>query len=292
MTRRDLLADAVARLAAAGVEDARRSAEWMLEDVLGLDAAARPLLLGRPDEGVSPDAAVAFEKMVARRAGREPVQYVLGHTNFFGLHLAVSPAVLIPRPETEEVAEEALRRLEGTATPWVLDVGTGSGAIALAVKHTRPDAEVFGCDTSTDALEVAAANAERLGLEVAFAPADLLDPSFAHDLPPAFDLVVSNPPYVPASEREGLQPEVRDWEPDAALYVPADDPLLFYRALAALAPTLLKPGGHLVVETHADHGAAVCELFASAGLAGATLTRDMAGHDRIVAAVFVPPEPA
>jgi release factor glutamine methyltransferase len=221
---------------------------------------------------------------VERRAAGEPVQYIIGRVAFRGLTLDVTPAVLIPRPETEEVAGELLRRLEGRPEPWVLDVGTGSGAIALAVKQERPDAEVFACDVSPDALDVAAGNAERLGLDVAFAPADALAPGFPAGRPGAFDAVVSNPPYVPETERAGLQREVRDWEPPGALFVPGDDPLLFYRALATAALEMLKPGGVIVVETHADHGDAVRALFVAAGLENATLSRDLAGRDRIVAA--------
>src|SRR5690606_1734301 len=222
--------------------------------------------------------------LLARRLRGEPLQYVLGHADFFGLRLRVTPAVLIPRPETEEVAEEALRRLDGRETPWVLDVGTGSGALALALKHRRPDAEVFACDVSEAALAVAADNAKRLGLAVTFIESDVLDAAFTRAAPPAFDLVVSNPPYVPEAERDDLAAEVRDHEPDEALFVPSEDPLLFYRALAARAPDLLKPGGWLVVAPHAEHGEAVRDCFGGVGLEGATLRRDLAGRPRIVSA--------
>ena len=166
---------------------------------------------------------------------------MLGHADFYGLRLSVSPDVLIPRPETEELVEEALRRIAGVEAPTVLDVGTGSGAVALALAHERPTATVFAADVSAEALAVARANAERLGLDVAFVRADALGPHFTRDVPPAFDLVVSNPPYVPAGERAGLQPEVRDWEPGLALFVPDADPLRFYRALAGHAGALLAP---------------------------------------------------
>ena len=278
MTRRALLDLAVARLEAAGIDGPRRTAEWMLEEATG---ATRVAILARPEAPVEADAEAAFHEMLARRLEREPVQYVLGHADFYGLRLAVTPAVLIPRPETEEVVEEALRRVRGHERPWVLDVGTGSGAVALAVKHARPDAEVFSVDVSPDALAVAAANAERLGLDVTFVLGDALRPQLAADVPPTFDLVVSNPPYVPASEGAGLEPEVRDWEPVLALFVADADPLRFYRALAGHAGALLKPGGWLVAETHADHGAGVCALFAEAGLADCAILPDLAGRDRI-----------
>ncbi|HEX8297870.1 MAG TPA: peptide chain release factor N(5)-glutamine methyltransferase [Rubricoccaceae bacterium] len=281
MTRRALLDHATARLDAAGVDGARRAAEWMLEETTG---ATRIALVSQPDAPVESSAAALFERMVQRRLAREPVQYVLGHADFYGLRLTVTPSVLIPRPETEEVVEEALRRIRGQERPWVLDVGTGSGAIALAIKHERPDAEVFAVDVSPEALAVASGNAARLGLAVTFICADALRPQFAADVPPTFTLLVSNPPYVPASERDGLEPEVRDHEPALALFVDDADPLQFYRALAGHAGALLVLGGWLAVETHADHGPAVRDLFAEAGLNGAEIRPDLAGRDRIALA--------
>ncbi len=279
LTLRALLADAADRLARSGVDSPRRTAEWIVEEVTGADRAA----LYR-DAAAEPADAARVRELVARRAAGEPVQYVLGHADFFGLRLAVSPDVLIPRPETEELVEHALGLVAGIASPVVLDIGTGSGAIALAVKHARPDAVVVAADVSADALAVARANAAALGLEVGFVHADALAPSFADGVAPAVDLLVSNPPYVPAAERDALQREVRDHEPALALFVPDADPLRPYRALAGHAGRLLAPGGALAVETHADHGAAVAALFREAGLADVALHRDLAGRDRIVTA--------
>ena len=281
MTRRALLDDAVARLTEAGIDDPRRTAEWIVEDVTG---ATRAVLYARAEALAEPEEVARVARAVERRAAGEPVQYVLGHADFYGRRLAVSPAVLVPRPETEAVVEEALRRIRPVEAPWVLDVGTGSGAIALTVAAERPDAEVFAADVSPDARAVAAGNADRLGLGVTFVQADALRPSFADEVPPAFDLVISNPPYVPDAERPGLQREVRDHEPGLALFVPDDDPLVFYRALAGHAERLLRPGGWLVAETHADHGAAVAHLWAGAGLADAAILPDLARRDRIAIA--------
>ncbi len=281
MTRRDLLDAAVARLSDAGVEDARRTAEWIVEHATG---ARRVDLYARPDLVLEPAEAALADRLVDRRATGEPVQYVIGSADFYGLRLAVTPAVLIPRPETESVAEHALGLVRDLEAPCVLDVGTGSGAVALAVKSERPEAQVFAVDVSPAALAVAAGNAEELGLDVTFVEADALRPSFADGVPPLFSLVVSNPPYVPDAERAGLQREVRDHEPGTALFVPDADPLVFYRALAGHAGRLLAPGGWLVAETHADHGRAVAALWAEAGLEGAEIRPDLAGRDRIAVA--------
>ena len=281
VTRRTLLDAAVARLDAAGVDDPRRNAEWIVEDVTG---ARRVDLYARPDVVVEPGEAALVDQMLARRAAGEPVQYVLGSADFYGLTLAVTPAVLIPRPETETVVEHALSRVADIEAPWVLDVGTGSGAIALAVKHQRPDAQVFAADVSPAALAVAAGNAERLGLDVTFVEADALRPAFADHVPPAFALLISNPPYVPASEAPTLQRELAH-EPDTALFVPDHDPLVFYRALAGHAERLLRPGGVLVAETHADFGRQVAALWTGAGLADVALMPDLAGRDRVAVGV-------
>ena len=278
MTLRSLLDAAASRLAAAGVEEARRTAEWIVEHATGTRRLDR---CARPETAVDAARAAEVERMVARRVAGEPVQYVLGEADFYGLTLTVTPDVLIPRPETETVVEHALARIAGVAAPWVLDVGTGSGAIALAIAHQRPDAVVVAADVSPAALAVAAGNAERLGLDVTWVQADALRPAFADGVAPTFTLLVSNPPYVPAAEAPHLQREVRDHEPGTALFVPDADPLLFYRALAGHAERLLTPDGWLVAETHADFGPAVARLWAEAGLLETAIEPDLAGRDRI-----------
>jgi release factor glutamine methyltransferase len=283
MTRLALLNDAIARLEQAAIEDARRNAEWLLEDVLGV---SRAMLYAHPEADVSDGERLHLEALLVRRLRREPLQYVLGHAEFFGLRLRVTPAVLIPRPETEEVVEVALQRIDGIAAPWILDIGTGSGAIALALKHRHSSAEVFACDVSEEALAVAAENAEQLDLALTFVHTDLFDATFARDVTPTFHLVISNPPYVPETERATLQPEVRDHEPATALFVPGEDPLRFYHRLVELAPTLLKPGGFMIVETHADHGFTVRDLFRGAGFSEATVQADLSGRPRIVTARY------
>lgn len=276
--RRALLAEAEQRLAEAGVENARRNAEWMLEGALGLD---RTSLLANLGEPVTEEERAAFEVMMERRLNREPLQYVVGHADFYGLRLRVTPAVLIPRPETEEVVETALGHLEDLASPWILDMGTGSGAIALALKHERPDAEVFACDNSEDALAVAAENAERLALDVSFIHADALTPAFAEGVPACFDALVANPPYVPDEEAATLEPEVRDYEPSTALFT-GEDPLLHYRAITGHASRVLKPGGLILFETHADYADDVRDLLDESGYADTAVKTDLSDRPRIV----------
>jgi len=278
ITRRALLDSAIERLEAAGVEDARKNAEWMLEEATGVNRAG---LLAHPDEGLTTEERKAFEGMMARRLRREPLQYVIGHTDFFGLRLRITPSVLIPRPETEELTEEAIRRLDEIDAPWVLDIGTGSGAIALALKHARPDAEIFACDLSERALSIASANADRLSLPITLIHTDVLAPSFADGVPSCFDLIVSNPPYIPASEEESLQPEVRDFEPPEALFA-GDDPLRFYRSITGHAERLLKKRGLVMVEVHADFADDVQGLLETSGFEDTGRRRDLAGRDRIV----------
>jgi release factor glutamine methyltransferase len=276
-TRQALLRSAIERLAAAGIEEASRNAEWLMEDVLEIDRAQ---LIAYPEEPVPEDQESRFEDLLARRLQREPLQYVLGYADFFGLRLKVTPAVLIPRPETEEVVEEALRLIDELDEPWVLDVGTGSGAIALAVQSQRLDAAVIASDISEAALALAAENAREIGLDVTFMHGDALNPDFVNGVPVCFDLVVSNPPYVPSYERASLQPEVRDHEPAQALFTDGE-PLVFYRAITTHASSVLKPGGHLVFETHTDHAHGVLDVMEVAGFVDTEVKRDLAGNWRM-----------
>ena len=218
-----------------------------------------------------------LDRLVARRELREPLAYVLGEWGFRRLTLNVDARVLVPRPETEIVVERCLARIEGIAEPRVLDVGTGSGAIALAIADEAPGARVTAIDASQDALEVARENAARTGLSVELVHHDLF-----HGLPEGpWDLVVSNPPYVREDEIETLEPEVRDWEPRAALVGEgATD------AVARGALSVLRPGGALVLETAEGDAGRVHGLLAGLGYADVRTTKDLAGRDRVVEGVL------
>lgn len=284
ISRRQALQQATDKLAT--LEDARRNAEWLLSHVLGLRRAE--LLLNQEavlDESQQRE----FDELLVRRLNHEPLQYIIGYTDFFTLRINVAPGVLIPRPETEELVEEAARRLHEFDAPWILDVGTGSGAIALALKKERVDAEVFACEISEQALEIARANADELNLPVTFIHSDALAPAFANGVPACFDLLISNPPYVPLTDRETMQPEVSEFEPEIALF-PGDDPLVFYRVLAGHAERLLKPGGVLLVEGYIDYLNEVAGIFRDSGLADVEVLDDLSGRPRFAVGIREKPD--
>jgi release factor glutamine methyltransferase len=244
MTVGDALRQATRRLVEAGVEDAGWDAEVLLRHVLGWDRAA---ILTRDSAVLSTRDEIRFFAHVAEREARRPLQHLIGTQAFHGRDFLVTSDVLIPRPETEILVEAALGLLSGLAAPVVVDVGTGTGCIALTIAAENPGAEVHAVDISHAALEVARANARRLLLEgrVSFHQGDLMTP--VSHLAGSVDLVVSNPPYVPADQFPSLMPEVRDHDPRIAL-VPTPDASDLYRRLAAGARGLLRAGGALAVE--------------------------------------------
>jgi release factor glutamine methyltransferase len=251
---------------------------WLLQEITGCSSVD---LYAEPHVEVDHDDVVAFERAIARRAGGEPLQHILGYTEFYGLTIHVSPDVLIPRPETERVVEYAVEAMGDTADPAILDAGTGSGCIALALKHGRPDAQVTACDISEAALDVARANAAALDLNINVEPGDMMDSAFPHLAGGPFDLVISNPPYIPDAEADTLSATVRDYDPGLALFS-GEDALKFYRALAQHAPEMLKPGGRLIVETHADFAEGVADVMKAAGLVHVDVQPDLSGRPRIV----------
>lgn len=274
VTARELVSAADSRLAAAGVEGSRFDAELLLAEVLGV---SRPALIAALGEDVSAANAVRFEDFVARRAAREPLAYITGVKGFRGVELAVDERVLIPRPETE-----LLVAVVKTGRPCgILEVATGSGAVALALAHELPDATIVATDVSKEALEVARANAARLGLDrnVSFVESDLLG-----GIDGAFDAVAANLPYVCSGEIDGLQPEI-GYEPRAALDG-GEDGLDLVRELARQARErgVLKPGGLIALEIGDDQGPATVGILERAGFTGAEIHTDLAGRDRVVSA--------
>jgi release factor glutamine methyltransferase len=281
---RTLIGEAVRLLAASGVPDPDRDAELLLLHVLGLDRAA---LHARPERIVPAEGAGRYRALVRRRAGREPLQHLTGVQEFWSLPFRVTPAVLIPRPESEGILEAlvSLPLPRGAGRPRILDLGTGSGCLAIAAAHALPDAQVVATDVSDEALEVARGNARALGVadRVRFARGDL-----GAALPVGgsarFDAVVSNPPYIAESDLEGLAPEVRDHEPRLAL-TPGPDALAVHRRILAEAVALLEPGGWLLVEVGAGQEADIRALYASASpVRLESIRADLAGIPRVVIA--------
>ena len=239
--------------------EARAIAELVLEHLLGCSPLQRRMAATAP---VPAAVAAALPPLQARLLAHEPVQYVLGTAHFAGMELAVTPATLIPRPETEELAQLVARAHAGRPGLTVLDVGTGSGCLALALARALPPpARVVAVDVSAEALAVARANAARYAPQVEFQEVDILREMPAGLPPGSLDVLVSNPPYVRESERALMRANVLAWEPATALFVPDHDPLLFYRRLAALAAGLLRPGGSSWLEINEALSAETAALF-------------------------------
>lgn len=238
-------------------------------------------LLLHPDAVFSDEEFFVWKGDSERLLQGEPIQYVTEKAWFYGLELNVAPGVLIPRPETEELVEWALEHADNQSHIHVLDVGTGSGCIALAVAAARPSARVQGIDVSETALKIAEGNAQRLGLPVVFHICDvILAEATTFE---GLDLLLSNPPYIPQTEYLTLEDHVLAHEPALALAVPDDDPLHFYQAIARLGRHWLKPSGWLLMEIHEDFGAEMLQLVAAAGYTNVELRKDMSGRDRMIA---------
>ncbi len=268
-----------------GIEDARLSAERMLGQVLGLNRMQLYLDFDRP---LAADELAAFKKLLLRRSAREPLQYILGETEFYSLPFKVSPSVLIPRPETECLIDEALKALQpGTSDKEVqiLDVGTGSGIISIVLAKKIPHSRITAVDISDDALALAAENARmhQVQTQITFVSANFLDDGDIQAFDkPIYDLVVSNPPYIAPEEAKDLAPEVAEYEPATALF--ADDPLIFYRRLAAIMTTLLVPGGILLCEIAANRWQDIRQVFIDAGADDVAVLPDYAGRERVLRA--------
>ena len=273
MTLGEVLRGATEYLARRGVPSPRVDAELLLARALGLQ---RIELYTHHDRPLTEAERASARELVARRGTREPLAYVLGDWDFRRLTLKTDPRALVPRPETELLVERCLQLLDGIPEPRVLDVGTGTGAIALALKSERPDADVVATDASADALALARENAASLGLDVAFFETDL-----AQDVDGPFALVVSNPPYVLAAELDGLEPEVREWEPRAALVDDGQTGRLVVEARRVL-------DGRLVLEVHEERAAEIAAALDTAGYTDVKVGADLAGRDRVVEGTWRP----
>jgi release factor glutamine methyltransferase len=268
VTVRDLLAAGTDELTRAGVPSPRVDAEWLLAHALGV---SRTELYADGDEAPA-DRERVFSELLARRATREPLAYVLGEWGFRRLTLSVDPRVLIPRPETEVLVERCLELIADLAEPRVLDVGVGSGAIALAIADEHPRARVVATDSSSEALAVAAENAARTGL-----PVELVEGELFAGLAGPFDLVVANPPYVAPEDVDALPPEVGEHEPRAALIESGATEAIAEQALSRIAL-----GGSLAFEVADRKAGEVAALLRRLGYKQVTIGEDLAGRERVV----------
>ena len=220
-----------------------------------------------------------LEDAIKRLQKYEPIQYIQGYSDFCGLRFKVTPATLIPRPETSELVEWVAS--EATGNERILDIGTGSGCIAVSLANKMPQSEVTAWDISNEALAVATENSRSNGTEVLFEQVDILSNRPEEK---QFDIIVSNPPYIKENEKSAMHSNVLDWEPHTALFVPDSDPLLFYRTIAKKGLTLLKPGGTLYFEINRAHGAETADMLADYGYNNIELRKDFADNDRMIKA--------
>lgn len=269
------LSAAIIRLREAGVDTPQLDAQLMMAHALG---CSRLDVIAHPERVLATTEETAFRSMLDRRAARYPLAYILGHKEFFGLEIDVSPAVLIPRPETEILVEECIRRVGDE--PLIADIGTGSGAIVMALAVSIPRARIWATDTSEEALKVARANAEKHGVatRVTIVRGDLLEPLMGQ--PGGFDAIVSNPPYVPSGDIESLQPEVR-CEPAEALYAG----LTGLEAFRRLFPQAVGLSKLVAVEIGIGQADPVTQTARDAGWGDVEIIRDLAGIERVVVAL-------
>jgi release factor glutamine methyltransferase len=277
LTVNEALAAAAARLRDAGIEHAAGDAELLLRHLVGWDRAT---LVARGEDPLPEQDQLRFGWLVDARASRQPLQHLTGTQAFWRHDFVVGPDVLIPRPETEVLVEHALRVVAAVPRPRIVDVGTGSGCIAISLAAERPDARIVATDVSAPALGVAAGNASRLspGAGIAFVRGDLLSP-FGDGA--GLDLVVSNPPYVPEAEWRGLAVEVKGHDPRVALVPDEGVPQLYARLLGGAA-RVLRPGGAVAVEVGAGQMETVAALAGAAGFAPVRQVTDLQGIARVL----------
>ena len=259
-------------------EEIRTLTYWIIEHVCGLSLAQQ---LSAKDSHLTPEQQMTIQRIISRLERHEPIQYVLGECSFYGLMFYVNPHVLIPRPETGELVEHILNNHQ-ESNLRLLDIGTGSGCIAITLAQKLLHARVSAIDISPEAIATAERNARRNGVEIHFQCADLFDPQLMFHAP--FDLIISNPPYVRQSEKSEMSPNVLDYEPHTALFVPDDDPLLFYRCAARRAKEWLAPGGRLYFEINAALAEEMVALLCEEGYSHVRTRPDMQGKERFAAA--------
>ncbi|MCK6617207.1 MAG: peptide chain release factor N(5)-glutamine methyltransferase [Cyclobacteriaceae bacterium] len=250
----------------------------LMEQVPGL---TKPKILTGTSINLTPELNSWLRESVSRINNHEPIQYIVGETEFYRRKFKVNSSVLIPRPETEELVQQAISLIESKSNPALLDIGTGSGCIAITLNLELPTAIVYATDVSTRALEVAHENANRLDARVTFLHHNIL----ISEIPfKSLDLIISNPPYVDESEKETLDTNVVKYEPHEALFAPGN-PLIFYQAIASKGGRALKPGGLLMVEINERFGTETAAIFSQEGYSTVRIIKDISGKDRFVTAI-------
>ncbi|MEO6850523.1 MAG: peptide chain release factor N(5)-glutamine methyltransferase [Mucilaginibacter sp.] len=241
-----------------------------------------------PELEISTEASEKIKEILVRLKTGEPIQYILGHTEFYGLPFKVNPSVLIPRPETEELVEWAVSSVGSRqlAVGSILDIGTGSGCIAISLKKNLPDKLVCAIDISTEALKTAKVNAALNEVNITFIEIDILSLPDYSPLTTNYSLIISNPPYVTPTDKKQMDINVTDFEPHNALFVPENDPLIFYNAIADFASTHLEQGGLLFFEINENYGEQIVELLDHKQFKDIELRKDMSGRDRMIMAAW------
>jgi len=257
--------------------------DLIIEKRLGINRLKR---LSSPDLRISESEILKIHFDVRELKKHRPIQYILGESQFLDLNLMVNENVLIPRPETEELVLWIVENEKPKKNLFILDIGTGSGCIALSLKQLIPESKIWACDLSEEALKVASQNATKNHLEVNFFKTNILQ-EVIPDLLPSLDIIVSNPPYVTEAEKAQMQFNVLDFEPPDALFVKNEDPLIYYRNICRLAASKLKPGGRLYFEINQKYGKEVTDIMKSAGFKYPVVKKDIFDKNRMVSATWL-----
>jgi release factor glutamine methyltransferase len=264
-----------------GEQEADAIASMVLTELTGYSKAKLKAFVNDPLNQAQQQRA---HDVLKELATGKPVQYVLGHAHFYGLDFKVSSAVLIPRPETEELVQWILETMKGSQPQIVLDIGTGSGCIPVTIKTEKPSSKLFAIDISADALAIAQANAQVNNVKVKFVEADILDLHADEIINQTYHIIISNPPYVTETDKLQMHTNVTDFEPHTALFVSDTNPLIFYKAIIDFASEHLFPGGCLFFEINESYGMETLEMMKQKGFVNAELRQDLMGKDRMIRA--------
>ena len=257
----------------------------VLENVVNISSAK---IKAFPETEISTTDSERITNILTRLATGEPIQYILGYTEFYGLTFKVNPSVLIPRPETEELVDWVISSVGSSelAVGKFLDIGTGSGCIPISLKKNLPNAQISAIDISPKALQTAKENADLNKVDINFIQEDILNPTLHSLLTTRYSLIISNPPYVTIDDKKLMHTNVTDFEPHTALFVPENDPLIFYKTIADFASTHLEKCGLLFFEINENYGKQIVELLNSKLFTNIELRKDMSGKDRMVKAIY------